>query len=90
LWKQILADVLGRELYPVLDHPGAALGAAMAAAVATGVAEDWSAIAPLVHVGDAIEPRPANRALYDERYAIYRELAGTLAPISHRLAGVGA
>jgi xylulokinase len=36
VWKQILADALGVALEPVLDHPGAALGAALAAAVGTG------------------------------------------------------
>ena len=35
VWKQILADALGVALEPVLDHPGAALGAALAAAVGT-------------------------------------------------------
>ena len=38
VWKQILADALGVTLEPVLDHPGAALGAALAAAVGTGTA----------------------------------------------------
>jgi xylulokinase len=36
VWKQILADAIGVALEPVLDHPGAALGAALAAAVGTG------------------------------------------------------
>jgi xylulokinase len=36
VWKQILADALGVALEPVLDHPGAALGAALTAAVGTG------------------------------------------------------
>lgn len=86
LWKQVLADVLGTELRPVLDHPGAALGAAMAAAIGVGEADGWAAIAPLVHVGEPIEPRAEHRALYDELYATYRELGVALAPISHRLA----
>ena len=38
VWKQILADVLGVALEPVVDHPGAALGAALAAAVGGGPA----------------------------------------------------
>ena len=38
VWKQILADALGVALEPVLDHPGAALGAALTAAVGTGAA----------------------------------------------------
>ena len=86
LWKQILADVLGVPLHPVLRHPGACLGAAVAAGVATGAVSGWDAIAPLVSLGQPIEPRPHYRARYDELYAVYRELEPTLRPISHRLA----
>jgi xylulokinase len=86
LWKQILADVLGSPLSPVVDHPGAALGAAMAAGIGTGAVGGWDAIAPLVRLGDPIEPRPEHRARYDEQYRIYRELEPTLRPFAHRLA----
>jgi len=85
LWKQILADVLDVALVPVLDHPGASLGAALAAGVGTG-RSGWDAIRPLVRLGDPIEPRPEFRQRYDELYAIYRELEPALRPISHRLA----
>jgi xylulokinase len=86
LWKQILADVLGVDLWPVLDHPGASLGAALAAGVGAGGVSGWEAIRPLVTLGDPVEPRPEYRARYDELYAVYRELQPTLRPISHRLA----
>jgi xylulokinase len=86
LWKQILADVLGTELSPVVDHPGAALGAAMAAGIGTGAVGDWDEIAPLVRLGASIEPRAEHRARYDEQYRIYRELEPTLRPFAHRLA----
>jgi xylulokinase len=86
LWKQILADVLGVELWPVLDHPGASLGAALAAGVGAGGVGGWEAIRPLVKLGDPVEPRPEHRGRYDELYAIYRELGPILRPISHRLA----
>lgn len=86
LWKQIVADVLGVELSPVLAHPGASFAAAIAAGVGTGAVPDWAAIAPLIQLGPAIEPDGRQRARYDELYAIYRELEPTLRPISHRLA----
>jgi len=86
LWKQILADVLGIPMYPVLRHPGACLGAALAAGVATGTVSGWEAIAPLVTLGEPIAPRPEHCERYDELYAVYRELEPTLRPISHRLA----
>jgi xylulokinase len=86
LWKQILADVLGAPLAPVLDHPGAALGAALAAGVGAGTVDGWKAITPLVRLGEPIEPREELRARYEELYAVYRELEPALRPISHRLA----
>lgn len=86
LWKQIVADVLGTEMRPVVDHPGASLGAALAAAVGTGDAEGWDVVRHLVTLGDPIEPRPEAGARYDELYAIYRELEPALRPLSHRLA----
>ncbi|MBS1884659.1 MAG: carbohydrate kinase [Actinobacteria bacterium] len=86
LWKSIIADVLGRPLVPIVDHPGASLGAAMAAAVGSGAA-GWTAIADLVGTGDPIEPRPENRDRYDSHYEIYRGLEPALRPFAHRLAG---
>lgn len=86
LWKSIIADVLGRPLVPVTDHPGAALGAAMAAAVGTA-ATPWGAIADLVRTGAPIEPRGENLARYDALYEVYRGLEPALRPFAHRLAG---
>jgi xylulokinase len=97
VWKQILADALGVALEPVLDHPGAALGAALAAAVGTGAVgtagtptpQAWAAAASvpgMVTIGAPIEPDPANAARYTEAYQLYRDAGVALTPISHRLA----
>jgi xylulokinase len=89
LWKQILADVLGVELSPVLDHSGASFAAAITAGVGAGSVSGWDAIGPLVKLDDPIVPRPEHSARYDELYAIYRELGPVLRPLSHRLAAGG-
>ncbi|HEY3773565.1 MAG TPA: FGGY family carbohydrate kinase [Solirubrobacteraceae bacterium] len=86
LWKQILADVLGTPLSPVLDHPGASFGAALAAGVGVGSAPGWSVVSELARLGSPIEPRTAYRERYDELYGVYRALEPVLRPISHRLA----
>lgn len=83
-WKQILADVLGTPLWPVIEHPGAALGAALSAGVGLDLC-GWDAIEPLVKLDEPILPRPELANRYDELYAIYRDLEPTLRPISHRL-----
>jgi xylulokinase len=86
LWKSIIADVLGRPLASITDHPGASLGAAQAAAVGTR-ASDWTAIAGHVRVGEVFEPRPENRERYDSLYELYRGLEPALRPFAHKLAG---
>jgi xylulokinase len=94
VWKQILADALGVALEPVLDHPGAALGAALSAAVgkdASGAPapQAWAAAAGvpgMVTIGPPIEPDPAHAGRYTEAYRIYREAGAALTPISHQLA----
>ena len=86
VWKQILADVIGVPLEPVLNHPGAALGAALAAAVGAGLLDSWSAGEPLVTIGDQVEPDPALTARYAEAYQLYRDTGAALTAVSHRLA----
>jgi len=86
VWKRILADVIGVPLEPVLDHPGAALGAALAAAVGAGLLADWSLADPLVTIGSPVEPDPALAGRYAEAYQIYLDAGAALTGISHRLA----
>jgi xylulokinase len=85
VWKQILADALGVSLVPILDHPGAALGAGLAAAVGVGLT-DWARGEALVVAGEPVEPDPAYKDRYTEAYQIYRDAGTALAPLSHRLA----
>jgi xylulokinase len=87
VWKQILADALGVTLEPVVDHPGAALGAAVAAAVGGGLLPDWAEGGELVAIGSPVEPDASLRDRYAEAYQLYLDSAAALTDISHRLAG---
>lgn len=86
LWKQILADVLQTPVLPVVDHPGASLGAAAVAAVGIGLVESWAHIAQLVQLGSPLQPELARAATYNDRYELWLELQPALRPFSHRLA----
>ena len=88
LWKQVVADVTGLVLVPVVDHPGPALGAAFAAGVGAGEFRAWDEIDRFVEVGPAVEPDPATRAVHDERHAVYRGLYEPLRPSFLALRGV--
>ncbi|MGU3499056.1 FGGY-family carbohydrate kinase [Mycobacterium sp. C31M] len=86
LWKQILADVLGAPLTPIIGHPGASLGAAVVAAVGTGLLDGWDSTEKFQTVGDPVIPNPRNVERYAESYLQWRDLGNVLTPISHRIA----
>lgn len=86
LWKQILADVLQRPLLPVVNHPGASLGAAIAAGIGTGTFASWSDAGHLVSVGDVIEPERHHASVYEDGYGLYAELGPAVRSLSHALA----
>lgn len=77
---QIYADVLGREMQLAASSQACALGAAIGGAVVAGARaggfdcyEDAQAVMTGVK-GVNYQPRPAERAVYDELYKLYRDL----------------
>lgn len=84
-WKQIHADVLGFELYPVVDHPGASLGAAEIAAIGVGILSGWTEAGRHLRIGDPVLPNTDNAQKYQELYSLWKQLGTVLAPISHRI-----
>ena len=78
-WNRIKADVIG---LPVVTVPGdaAVTGVAMLAGLGAGVYRDVEdAIRRCVHLTEPIPPDPTTRAVYDERFAAWRELAASAA-----------
>lgn len=86
VWLQLTADVLGHPVHRVLGHPGSSLGAAFVAGKGVGAFGSWADIGRFVDVDAPFEPRPADRAAYDEFYALYRETYDRLADLYPRLA----
>ncbi|GAA1020512.1 carbohydrate kinase [Acrocarpospora pleiomorpha] len=86
LWKQIHADVLGQPMHPVIDHPGASLGAALAVGVGVKLLPDWESALKGLRLGPAVEPDQRRSSTYDERYRQWRDLGTSVAPHSHALA----
>jgi xylulokinase len=82
LWRQIQADVFGREVVTVNAAEGPAYGAALLAGVGAGV---WKSV---VEACDAcvaptsrVTPRAEARAAHDRAYPLYGELYRRLAPL---------
>ncbi|MCA9932420.1 MAG: xylulose kinase [Ardenticatenaceae bacterium] len=74
LWSQILADVLNRPIRQMVDPIQAnARGAAILAGVALGYTT-FDAVAEQVAVTQEYQPNPANRAIYNEMYAAFRDI----------------
>ncbi len=73
-WRQMLADILGRELWAVDTPDASARGAALLAGIANGIWDNAAAtasIAPPVHL--VAIPR-GRKAVYEEVYAKFKRL----------------
>jgi xylulokinase len=83
LWRQIQADVYGRDVAIVAADEGAAYGAAILAGVGTGV---WPSVDDacdlVVRVATRVTPDPDAMAVMDERYPAFRRLYESLRPLS--------
>jgi xylulokinase len=70
VWRQIVADVLGKplEIVEAPEHAGAR-GAAMTAAVASGWFATLESAAAMARCAGTVEPNPARAGWADSRYA---------------------
>jgi xylulokinase len=76
LWRQIVADVLGRSIeYAPGADLGSAFGVAWVAGVALG-AWGWTRVPELADAGEVHHAVPERTARYDALYRRYRELGG--------------
>lgn len=79
LWRQILADIFGLPVCVVNSVEGPAFGAAILAAVGVGKFDGVEkACDSIIKTGEATEPLTDNMKKYNQLYAIYRRLYGTL------------
>lgn len=85
-WAQMRADALGRPLLRVAGRDPGAMGAAVMAGVGTGLLPDLATAARrLVHEDRTFTPRPAEAARATARFALWRDLYGSLRPVHHAL-----
>jgi xylulokinase len=85
LWCQILADATGRAIrQPEAPIQANAAGAALIAAVGIG-ALGFDDVPALMRWRRVYEPQRETRALYDDRFATFKEVHRRLAPLYRRL-----
>ena len=81
-WAQMFADVFKLPVDIVATRELGALGCAMAAAVAAGVYRDLpEAAAHMARIERRIAPDLARAAIYERKFARYRQVAAALAPL---------
>src|SRR5688572_20421448 len=83
LWRQIQADIYGREVEILAAEEGAAYGAALLAGVGVGT---WSSVdeacAQAVRVASRVEPDMPASALMNRRYSAFRALYPALRSVA--------
>ncbi len=90
LWLELQADVYGRPIRRTEVDEGPAYGAALLAGVAAGAFADVGEASEQVRLRSEItEPDPGRARRYDEQYAVYRSLYGSLQEQMHELGRLG-
>lgn len=74
VWRQMLADMMGREVIVPESHEASSLGAAALALYAIGEMEDLTEIKNWIRIRHRHQPNPQNRKTYMELYAMYERL----------------
>jgi len=90
LWRQLLADALGRPVRFARGFEGTSFGAALLAMSALGLVAGLERAAELVEIEDVVDPDPQAAALYDELLPAFAELNDALAPTFRTLADLRA
>ena len=83
LWTQVVADVCGRPQELPHQTIGASYGSALLAAIGAGLVPPATVWA---ETSRTVEPNPEHREVYDELYAMYRDLYPATQPTVHALA----
>lgn len=74
LWRQILSDVMGRELMVPESHEASALGAAVLALYGIGEIDSLERVKDWIHISYRHEPNLDNTATYLELFDMYERV----------------
>ena len=82
IWKQMEADIIGRPVLTTTNEEAATLGAAILAGKAVGLYSSVEeAAGRMIQIKERFEPAPANRAIYDDTFGMYKNLYEALCPL---------
>jgi xylulokinase len=87
VWRQIQADVYGKQLATLEESEGSAFGAALLAGVGGKIYSSVEESArEAIHIREQVAPERENSRTYDRVYEIYRALYPAVRDFAHRLA----
>ena len=90
LWRQIQADIYGRQLVTLRTSEGSAFGAALLAGVGAGIyATVEESARAAIQIRESMTPHAASARLYNRQYQIYRTLYPTVRELAHQLGAIG-
>lgn len=89
LWRQIVSDITGVVQEYVSNPVGSPLGGAYLAGMGVGVFDDLEQLTELTEVETETHPDDSVSDIYDEYYAVYRDLYPQIRDSMHRLAKLG-
>ncbi len=90
LWRQIQADIYGKDLVTLRTAEGSALGAALLAGVGAKIYSSVEESArEAIQVKERMAPHPARAQIYDRQYQVYRSLYPAVQELAHQLAALG-
>jgi len=90
LWRQIQADIYGKELVTLRTSEGSALGAALLAGVGAKIyASVEESAEHAIQVKECMAPQAQSVAAYNQFYDVYRRLYPAVQGLSHTLARIG-
>lgn len=85
-WLQLKADITGKPIVRLEVTEAGCLGAAVLAGVAAGVyASGPEALRAVVKLGKTFDPSPITTRMYEEPYAIYKQLYPQVKPLTEAL-----
>ena len=88
-WRQIQADIYGKEVVTLQESEGSAFGAALLAGVGGGIYSSVEeSTREALQVRECLSPIDENVRLYDRQYEVYTQLYPAVQELIHRLAAL--
>lgn len=87
LWRQIQADIYGKDLVTLRESEGSAYGASLLAGVGGKIYRSVEEAAEqAIQIRERVSPDRKNAQRYDQLYQVYRSLYPAVRDLAHQLA----